>query len=209
MNQAIFYEERNVKAKGLNPNNKINEDKLKSYIFTEDYNNLKLLNDINVPFDKEEITLLYPGCGADVLFPLIYLEKLFPTIKTANLNLVDEEYNLGLIKTVLDEIGISFAEDNKNNLQFYWKNTLINLNFIKNKIELHLPNQEPIDIYFEKAFRIMRDNISNYENNILNIIKPNGILISDSGFQQQNLQLIEVPKILSSYREMIIGVKKS
>ena len=209
MNQAIFYEEKQVEAKGLNPNNKINEDKLKSYIFTEDYDNLNLLNDINIPLDKKEITLLYPGCGVDILFPLIYLEKLFPKLKTANLTLVDEDYNLGLIKTVLDEIGISFAENSKSNIKFYWKNILINLNFIKNKIEHHLPEQEPVDIYFEKAFRIMRDNISNYENNILNIIKPNGILISDSGFIEQKLKIIEVPKILSSYGEMIIGIKEN
>jgi len=54
----------------------------------------------------------------------------------------------------------------------------------------------------------MRDNIPNYENNILNKIKPNGILISDSGFTEQNLKTIEVPKILSSYQEMIIGIKE-
>ncbi|MBT5342156.1 hypothetical protein HOL59_01075, partial [Candidatus Woesearchaeota archaeon] len=153
MNQAIFYEERNVTAKGLDPNNKINEDKLKSYIFKEDYNNLNLLNNIKIPLDKEEISLLYPGCGVDILFPLIYLEKLFPQIKTANLTFVDEEYTFGLIKTVLDEVGISFTENNLNNyLQFYWKSTLINLNFILKKIEHHLPDQEPVDVYFEKAF---------------------------------------------------------
>ena len=78
MNQAIFYEEKQVKAKGLDPNNKIDEEKLKSYIFTEDYQNLNLLNDIKIPLNKEEISLLYPGCGVDILFPLIYLEKLFP-----------------------------------------------------------------------------------------------------------------------------------
>ena len=200
--QKVFYGSFAV-------NNKINEDKLKSYIFKEDYNNLNLLNNIKIPLGKEEISLLYPGCGVDVLFPLIYLEKLFPQIKTANLTFVDSENVFGLIKTVLDDIGISFAENKSNNIvSFHWKNTLINLNFVLNKIESHLPNQEPIDIYFEKAFRIMRDNIPNYENNILNKIKPNGILISDSGFTEQNLKTIEVPKILSSYQEMIIGIKE-
>ena len=209
MNQAIFYEEKKVEAKGLNPKNKINEDKLKSYIFKEDYENLNLLNNINVPLNKEEISLLYPGCGVDILFPLIYLEKLFPQIKTANLIFVDSENVFGTIKTILDEIGIFFAENEQNNsIKFYWKNTFINLNFVKNKIEDHLRNQEPVDIYFEKAFRIMRDNIPNYENYIIEKIKPNGILISDSGFQQQNLKQIEVPKELSSYKEMIIGVKE-
>ncbi len=208
MNNLIILQEKQVKAKGLNSNNKIDEDKLKSYIFKEDYENLSLLNNINIPLNQEEISLLYPGCGADIIFPLIYLEKLFPQIKTANLTFVDSENAFGMIKTILDNIGISFEEKENKYLEFYWKSKLICLNFILNKIELHIPKQQPVDIYFEKAFRIMRDNIPNYENNIFKIIKQNGILISDSGFQQQNLKIIEVPKILSSYQEMIIGIKQ-
>lgn len=208
MPNLIIFEEKKVTAQGLNPNNKINEKKLKEYFFEDDYKNLSSLNNIRIPLEKKNISLLYPGCGADIFFPLIYLEKLFPKIKKVQLNFVDYEDNLGLIKTVLDNVGISFSEK-KNKIKFYWGNILVKLDFITKRIEDHLPKQKHFDVYFERAFRIMRDEIKDYEKDILAKLKPGGILISDSGFEQAKLKEIEVPKKLSSYGEMIVGVKDS
>ncbi len=210
MGEIISYEERKVIAKGLNQKNKINLTKLKSYFFKEDYQNLKLLNAIRIPFEKKELTLLYPGCGADILFPLIYLERLFPKVIQANFMFVDQENNLGIIKTILDEIGISFEENNltENVIQFYWKRKLIYLNFITQNIEDYLNQAKPIDLYFERAFRIMRERIPDYESRIISLLSLNGMLISDSGFGSANLIKIEVSKELSVYREMMMGIKK-
>lgn len=206
MGEIISYEERIVIAKGLNPKNQINQKKLKTYFFKEDYHSLKLLDSIKVPFQKEELTLLYPGCGADILFPLIYLEKLFPKVIRANFIFVDLEDNLGIIKSILDEIGISF-EENNNQIQFYWKKKLINLQFLTQNIENYLNQLTSIDLYFERAFRIMKERIIEYEPKIINLLSPGGIIISDSGFESADLIKIEVPQELSAYREMIIGVK--
>jgi len=203
MGNLITFIAKKTTAKGEDSNNKINQDKLKSYFFTEDYQNLKLLNDLE-KFDHNKATLFYPGCGADILFPLHYLEKLFPGIKETKFIFVDVDNNLEVIKTVLDEIGVTFSED-KNKIRFYWKNILIDLKFVVADVfEAELPN---FDIYFEKAFGIMKRQNENYENNIVKKLNSNGILISDSGFREQKIKKIKVPKILSSYQEMIIGVK--
>ena len=207
MPNLIIYEEKKVEAKGLNSNNKISQEKLKSYFFEDDYQNLELLNKISIPFEKTEISLLYPGCGTDILFPLIYLDKLFPQLNKANLTFVDEDNNLGMIKTILDEVGISFSED-KSQIQFHWNHKLITLTFVMKKIENHFSELQSYDIYFEKAFRIMRDYIFDYENKILSKLNENGVIISDTGFENQNLKQITVSKELSSYKEMIIGLKK-
>jgi hypothetical protein len=207
MPNLIIYEEKNVEAKGLNPNNKISPEKLKNYFFEDDYQNLELLNEISIPFEKREISLLYPGCGADILFPLIYLDKLFPQLNEAIFTFVDEDNNLGMIKTILDEVGISF-EENKNQIEFHWNQKLITLTFIVKKIEDYFQELKNHDIYFEKAFRIMRNHIPNYEGEILNKLNPNAIIISDTGFGNQNLKQIAVSKELSSYKEMIIGIKE-
>jgi len=200
----IFYEERKVQAKGLNPDNQINKGKLKEFFHEEDYNNLNLLNSVNIPLNKETITLLYPGCGVDIFFPLIYIEKLFPKVKEANFTFIDTDNALGIIKTVLDDVGIHLSEK-KNQISFYWKNILINLEFIQgNVFKLDLP---VFDIYFERAFRIMRDKIKDYEDKIFSKLNDGGILISDSGFENVPLKKIEVPKELSSYGEMMVGVK--
>ena len=72
-----------------------------------------------------------------------------------------------------------------------------------------LPQIPPFDIYFERAFRIMKDGHENYEKQIYQKLKPKGILISDSGFQNSPLEKVEVSQKLSAYKEMIIGVKRN
>ena len=71
-----------------------------------------------------------------------------------------------------------------------------------------MPTIPAFDIYFERAFRIMKDGHEEYESKIYHQLKSNGIIISDSGFQQQPLEKIKVSPQLSSYQEMIIGIKK-
>ncbi len=207
MNNFIIYEPKEVKAKGISEHDIINKNKLKSYFFEEDYENLELLNQIEIPFDKDELTVLYPGAGADMFFPLIYLEKLFPGIKTINLIFVDIDNNLGSIKYSLDSIGVSFSEY-KNSIKFYWKDQLINLNYISQNINQYLQENHSFDIYFEKNFRIMKEQIFGYEDDIIKKLNINGIIISDSGFVDKKLKEIKVPKRLSSYDEMVIAIKK-
>lgn len=207
MGELIVFADRKVKAKGLDKSNKPDENKVKNYFFCEDYSNLSLLT---ASFDlavnpAEKLTLFYPGCGADILFPLKYLEKIFPTVTEINLVFNDFDNNLNLIKTVLDDVGVSFAEEKNNTIHFYWNNQLIYLQFLQgNVFEIELPK---FDIYFEKAFRIMKSYHPEYENKIFSKLKPQGILISDSGFQEFPLKKLKVSKKLSAYGEMIIGVK--
>ncbi|MBU0460581.1 MAG: hypothetical protein KKH52_03500 [Nanoarchaeota archaeon] len=205
MSNLIFYEDKKVPAQGLNHQNKIDENKLKSYFSFDDYENLNLLD--NLPkFNHQNPTLLYPGCGVDIFFPLIYLEKLFPKVKQAYFIFNDLDLTLGMIKTCLDDVGISFSEEN-NRINFYWKNILINLEFIYGNIIEILSKINSFDIYFERAFRIMKDALPHYENIIFSKLNQSGLLISDSGFQEQKLKKINVSQDLSLYEEMIIGIK--
>ena len=118
MSSIIIYESREVKPKGLNKADIINQDKLLSYFFDGDYEKLSVLDTLKINYNKEKISLLYPGSGADVFVPLIYLNKLFHKVKKAKFTFVDSEDNLGLIKTVLDEIGVSFKA-RKKKIKFY------------------------------------------------------------------------------------------
>ncbi|MFH1828283.1 MAG: hypothetical protein ABH824_03395 [Nanoarchaeota archaeon] len=219
MPNFISLIERKVNAKGLNKSPP-NEDKLREYFFDDDYQNLKFLKEIpKIKLTKKVPALFYPGCGADILFPLKYIEVIFPEIEEINFIFNDKENSLGLIKTILDDIGIGFSENdsnmdnvgnvnNVNNVSFYWKHLLVNLKFTTGNIFNLLSTLPAFDIYFERAFRIMKDDYPSYEQEVYNKLNTEGILISDSGFQEQKLKLIKVPKILSSYGEMIVGVKE-
>src|SRR3989344_273221 len=204
MGFLISYEERKVKAKGLNKSAKPKEEKIQEYLFPDEYQNFSLLLDLPAFEYSENPTLFYPGCGADILFPLKYLEILFPRLRNITFIFNDLDNNFGLFKTILDDVGISFNEKN-NFLQFYWNGTLVNLKFMQGNIFQLLPTIPTFDIYFERAFRIMKDDHLQYEQQIYQKLKPKGILISDSGFQQFPLQKLAAPQELSSYQEMIIG----
>ncbi len=203
MGNLIIFEEKAVKAKGLNKDQKIDGNKLKDYFFDDEFKNLRLLDKLP-KFDQSTISLLYPGCGTDILTPLIYLEKLFPKVQEARLILVDEMPVSGMIKTILDEVKISFSET-KEEIEFYWKEKLIKVKFVKSQIQdLELPE---FNVYFERAFRIMKDQILDYEEKIYSKLASGGIIISDSGFENFELDRVNAPLQLSAYGEMVIGKK--
>ena len=205
MGELIAFSERMVKPKGAKKGSSASPEKLKEYFFTDEYNTLELLK--KVPsFPASRLQVLYPGCGSDILTILLYLESIFPQAQEAHCLFIDVYDNLGLIKTILDEVGIPFSA-HKNNLQFYWGNLRVELEFKTGDIFKLLPSLDAVDVYFERAFRIMKDDHKEYEPTIMNKLKPGGVLISDSGFENVKLQKIDVPKELSTYGEMVIGTK--
>ncbi len=197
MPNFLSFFPKNVEAKGLQKV-PISRDKLQNFMFDDDFDNLHLIEKINLD-NFEQPTLFYPACGSDIIFPLLYLERI--NCRKAKMILVDQDNNLPIIKTILDELGVSFTK----NLNFYWNDLLVELQFIVADVfNMALPQ---FDIYFERQFRIMKDYHPDYENKIFQKLKQNGIIISDSGFDNFPLQNISVDKGLSSYSEMIIGKK--
>ena len=206
--KVISCVERRIIPRGLNKLALPLESKLKNYLFEKDYHSLTLLQKIRpLPLSPEYPILLYPGCGIDILFPLLYFDFLFPQIINVDLIFVDVENTFGLIKTILDDVGVSFAEE-RNRLKFYWKKKLVILEFLQKDIFGFISDSSPFDIYFERAFRIMKDAHPFYERQVFEKLNSGGIIISDSGFANVPLQRIPVPSVLSSYREMVIGFKQ-
>ena len=203
MGELISYEERRIIPKGAKPSSPKN---LEKYLFKETIKNLKILN--KVP--KQEINkiphVLYPGCGADILNPLLYLKIIFPKNKQFKLTFVDIHNKQGLIETILDDVNIPFNK-NHNKLTFYYEDIKIDFQFINNDIFNIIEKSSNFDIYFEKAFRIMKDTDLNYENKVIKKLNKKGILISDSGYKNKNLKKIKISKRISAYNEMIMATK--
>jgi len=176
---------------------------MKQFLFDDDYENIQKIIPINHSFPTTPL-LFYPGCGCDILTPLLFIEKLLPELSELKLHLVDEKDNLDLIKTILDDIEISFSEQN-NTITFYWHHLHVSLIFTQE--DVFVMNLPPFNIYFERAFRIMKDADQTYEPRIYQQLSENGLLISDSGFQEQQLKRISIPEKLSAYQEIILGIK--
>jgi hypothetical protein len=202
--QIIELVARRVAPKGLDCSAKVNRKKLPTFFFEEDLAALKHLDDLNrIPFSLKPI-LFYPGCGCDVLTPLLYVEKILQPC-AVQLIFVDVNQNLELMETILDDVGVPFAKQGQT-LHFYWDGRLVSLEFIQgNVFDMHLPE---FTIYFERAFRIMKSAHQGYESRILETLALGGVLISDSGFKSAPLTRYPVHPDLSSYEELTIGKKK-
>ena len=208
MPDFITFTSKEISPKGLRPNTLLIEEKIKSYFFSGEYEKLELLNTLTVPLQKKEPRLLYPGCGTDILTPLLYLEKLFADVKKWDLIYVDTSNTFDILKTILDDVGVFFEEKKDSTLLFYWKDILVTLQFFEQDIFTSIGSFTDFDVYFEKAFCIMKDREQSYEPTVYGNLSQGGEIISDSGFRGLGLKTIPVPSSLSSYGEMIIGMKK-
>ena len=206
MGEVIFYEQRQVSPQGLRKGYRPSSEQICRYFFQEEYTRLFAFTPSTIPV-PEPVILLYPGCGVDIITPLLYVEKLFPSVRTAFFMFNDKEYCLDLIKTILDDMGISF-EEKKNALRFYWGETLVTLTFWQGDIFELLDTLPAFTVYFERAFRIMKDADLWYEQKIFKLLPAGGILISDSGFQHVTLEKLPIDQKLSAYGEMVVGIKK-
>ncbi len=207
MPNLIILEEKDVPAQGMDVSKLPNRELMKNYFFDDEFELLQQLPTIEHTFSAEEVTLLYPGCGTDILTPLLYLEKLVPRVERVKIHGVDMSDSLKLMKTILYEVGVSFSEDEEG-IQFYWQHMLVRLQFHVQNIARFLHDGPEYHIYFEKCFRIMKDRMLDYEQVIYDKLAWKGLVISDSGFSQVGLEKISVDSGLSAYGEMMVGRKK-
>ncbi len=211
MTAALFAREFN--AKGHKPGSQPDLQIARSLIYEEEYAALESFQpSYSIPLSPAQPILFYPGSGCDILTPLFYIEKLFPTKPEFNFLFIDVEPFLPLIKTILDDVGIPFSNTSEG-IVFYWRNQKITLTFLHDDVFSFLTQTdlEPFDIYFEKAFRIIKEEsmaIEQYEHIVLQKLNSGGIIISDSGFKEQQLQYYKIPNELSSYSEMVLAQKK-
>ncbi|OGY49107.1 MAG: hypothetical protein A3D39_01650 [Candidatus Buchananbacteria bacterium RIFCSPHIGHO2_02_FULL_39_17] len=207
MPNLIIFEEKEVPALGLNREKKPDIEKMKEYFFDDELEMLQGLQTIEHTFSATEVSLLYPGCGTDILTPLLYLERIMPRIERVKLHFVDTSGSFAMFKTILYEVGISFAEC-EGGIQFHWQHILVTLYFHQQNIARFLHNCPEYHIYFEKCFRIMKDRMPEYEQVVFDRLATSGLVISDSGFLDVGLEKIEVDLKLSAYGEMMVGRKR-
>ncbi|HIH11199.1 TPA: hypothetical protein HA241_03355 [Candidatus Woesearchaeota archaeon] len=207
MGKVISYFARNVIARGLSCPSFPDENKIRSYFFDDDYTRLRSLQHLSRLSICSRPLLFYPGCGVDLFTPLLYLEFLFPEVKEVSFRFVDTEPVFDILLTILDDVGIPFARLPNSYIDFYWKTTLVHLQFEQTNVFIRISTMEKFDIYFEKAFRIMKEQESSFEMMVFKKLNQNGVIISDNGFRQFPLCFLDVPSDLSAYGEMVVGIK--
>ena len=207
MGELLIFNDKKAKSSWFLRKNQLDEEQLKNYLFDKDYETLKSLKSMEkIKLSVKKPVLFYPGCGSDVIFPLYYVKNLFSNIKNVKLILVDILDSLELIKSNLFELGIKF-KNQRNGVKFYWGDIFVNLVFYEANVDKILDNVS-YDIYFERNFRIMRSEIQDYEKRVFSSLNSGGVLISDNGFEEFKLKRIKIDDKISSYGNMVVGVKE-
>ncbi len=206
MGELISYVARPVVAKGLNLQATFDSCKISEYLFSDEKRHLVLLENLKLDFDFKRPLVFYPGCGVDIVWFLQVMERVFDSPEVDVLFL-DQDYVQGTIETVLDDIGVSF-ERQGNVLHFYYSGRLFHLTIRQADVFSDWKSVPEYDMYFERAFRLMRDFASEYEKRVVEKLHPGGVLISDSGYKDYGLEEIPVAGEISAYGEMIVGKKR-
>ena len=200
----LNFIEKPTSVKGLNPDSKIITTNLPNHLLSEEIFHLELLKSMpRLSLEGDKPVLAYPGCGSDILYPLSFIKNL-TNIRQIELIFIDKNDHWGMIKSILDDLGVSFIESNEQ-IKFYWDGLFVELEFHEDDIfNFDYP---PFDIYFERKIAFFKDQVDDYEQKMYDKLKANGLIISDYGFKNVHLQRISVPHELSAYGEMIVGRK--
>jgi hypothetical protein len=165
---------------------------------------------------KDEITLFYPGCGDDLVNPLLISDALL-NYKTINMILVDVE--LFNMITYFRKNNIKFKSKrskNKVTVNIKKKTKSINLiHYARNALDKWPAElQQGFDVYFERAFEICRRDDPFFVKRILNNLNKDGLIISDCGFydlavlKNNDFKQIKVPSNFGFYDNLKIFRKK-
>ncbi|RMF54537.1 hypothetical protein D6745_04945 [Candidatus Woesearchaeota archaeon] len=209
------------------PKFSLNTKAIKEMIFDYEYANYKILKPLlsDIKFDKEEITMFYPGCGFDSVFPLLYLDILL-TKKNKKVDLILNDINIShdlMCKAFQKVTGLNYAKK-IGKARYYKKFRLL---FKDKEIMLHTFESnvlearpkilsKGIDIYFERGFKIIRESSENFLPFVLKHVRKKGLIIVDQRIDDPNLikefSLKEInkkiPKDFGFYKDLTIYRKE-
>ncbi len=206
MGEFISYAARPIVAKGLDSNAVLDYAAVDQYLFSDEKCYLKSLENVRISLPVRKPLIFYPGCGVDIVWFLHVVKRVFDVFEM-NVLFMDQDYVQGIIETILDDIGVSFDRQG-NILHFYFQGILVHLTIQNGNVFDVLENVPMYDVYFERAFRLMRDAVFGYERWVFEKLRLGGVLISDCGYGDVGLERIPVNAEISVYGEMIVGKKK-
>lgn len=199
---------------------------IKEQIYPEEFEAYLRLKKIfeTEKFGKEHIVLFYPGCGADIINPLLFLDVLVDWRKVKTIGLIYMDVNdvapcfisSMLNKIITSKNRLEYISDDKARIRFMFKNSRATLTYFLADV-LKRPPQISFDIYFERAFEIFRAEEGWFIHYVLEHVNDGGLLISDCGFCRQDLfkknGFVELgpeklPSELGLYKQLKIYKKK-
>ena len=174
--------------------------------------------------NNNNLIVYNPGGGHDITTILLVLDAIAK--KNVNINIIYQEIRnhfneilFELKRITKSPIIIEKKNNNKKYTKYiataYYKNKRITITYYISSIENIIPKEikEGYDIYYERAFQFFRSNNGEYLYNVSKFLKPNGLMISDYGFDFNKFQkkefkkLKKIPKDYGMYKKFQIWQK--
>lgn len=187
----------------------------------EDFDTYKKIKNIIKPYriNKKEIIIYYPASSFDfssIVMLIDCLIKDFQKITIITIEIKDIHMFLKKLaeKYFKTKAKKTIQKNNRSYTLLEFKNKDIEIisyinDAIKDKNPKELKNK--IDIYFERAFNLFKEDNLSYTKNIASLIKENGFIISDYGFKGIKLhnfkKIKNIPKDFGLYRQLQIYKK--
>lgn len=126
----------------------------------------------------EDVVIVSAGAGLDSQRPLILANSLYPKAKKITLIMVDIQDNFYSSISGIQSLTNSFIYKNDSiTASFHFKDKSVFLVYVRSNVSSWINSfQDPIDIYFERAFEIFREKDPNYWN-CLRKLAPNFIAV--------------------------------
>lgn len=201
---------------------KLNREKLKLGSFKEEfYTYLKIKEFFNGnKIKKDKIIFFNPGAGGDIVNPMLFIDAV-TECKELEMIFFDPRFYYQFVieglKEIIDNFKYKMKVDGKlAKITFKLNKTKVILNYIGKDAFERIPSEikQGFDIYYERAFRLFRDDQNLYMALIFEKMYSGGLVITDWGFnkpviEKGNLKKIEkVPKDFGIYKNLTIYKKK-
>lgn len=144
--------------------------------------------------NKDEMTMYYPGCGQDMIWPMIALQGVAPDSLKWTIIGQDTSDTLGaLISTMQTITGqTAFSMINKSNdgttqgARFRFKGKTVEIVSSNSDALAGSPGiiSRGYDIYFERGFDLMRSQRPGFLDEALSALRTGGLAITDAGFPE-------------------------
>ena len=159
--------------------------------------------------DKERLTFFYPGCGLDVVQPLLYASKI---CSAEHIRFVfadkdisaDEIASLMLQLTDNHNFRVKKIDKNTEVAEFFFQDRDISFICKSGNVLTQIPKElkDGYDVYFERAFEIFREENQSFLPNILDHLNKDGIVISDAGIPKELAKDLEKIKVSPKARPL-------
>lgn len=169
-----------------------------------------------IVLDKKDVEVFYPGCGLDLVQPLVYASKMMRNARSITFILADKDITAGdVVSLMLQLTGnhnyrLGKIDERTESASFQFKDKQMRFICKRGDVLSHLPREisKGYDVYFERAFEIFRNEQPAFIYDALHLLRRGGIVITDAGLNKaltrdmEQIAVLPEAKALGFYKNL-------